>query len=845
MIRVRVLLAVSFVLASSLLLVGSALAADPTISITPDTSVFVSSGDSVRIWILASDPDPLDTITVEKSFGAGTYVPRTELAPIYDEFFFQPDTAGLYTFIFPVTDEGGATGADTTLVLAKKVDFSQSANDDSPYPPGDVHWLSGAVLRAGNSNYYEGMSSLQRLVFINIPKTAGDVHTLNLSHQATKDTIHAYDFLTSWPQGVQAGNEIGGPTMFVSINECGPDIGPPANLGAICAALHTSGFTATPDAPDAMGTLLGDDVASKTAAYETQLGNRTIKIYGNAAISAASLTFNGYAGSPEKHADYTLTWTSSSDSIVIEMAGHLAAGTDPPGQAAVGYGSFRGCGAIPGASYHFKLSTLDGASLGSQDNQIKDIGIMVSGPECNVAPPNQEVCVGFSATFTDNSTGGTPPYTYCWQKSPYTAPCTSSTNQLAFTPATLADAGDYRVIVTDANSLADTCYAALTVHDQPVCEIIGDSMVCPGSTTELCATDDPDYEYLWSTAATTRCITVGTEGIYWVAVTDENGCADTCYFNLTVDDTEPPVALCPDDITLDNEPGQCGAVASFSIDATDDCPGVSVSSNPISGSFFPVGTTPVEVIATDASGNGDTCYFDVTVNESEPPVAQCPDDITQSNDQGQCSAAVSFTVDATDNCPGVTVAANPASGSTFPVGTTPVEVIATDASGNADTCHFNVTINDTEPPVAQCPDDITQGNDPGQCDAVVSFTIDATDNCPGVTVTANPASGSTLPLGTSTVEVIATDASGNADTCYFNVTVNESEPPVAQCPDHITVNNDLGQCSAAVSFTIDATDNCPGVSVSSSPVSGSTFPVGATTPVEVIATDASGNADTC
>jgi len=115
----------SFIL--SLLLVGSALASDPSISITPDTSVVLSSADSVRIWILASDPDPLDTITVEKTYGTGTYDPQTELAFISDDFYFHPDTTGLYTFIFPVTDEHGATGSDTTAILVGPlvVDFRQ------------------------------------------------------------------------------------------------------------------------------------------------------------------------------------------------------------------------------------------------------------------------------------------------------------------------------------------------------------------------------------------------------------------------------------------------------------------------------------------------------------------------------------------------------------------------------------------------------------------------------------------------------------------------------------------------------------------------------------------------
>ena len=46
----------------------------------------------------------------------------------------------------------------------------------------------------------------------------------------------------------------------------------------------------------------------------------------------------------------------------------------------------------------------------------------------------------------------------------------------------------------------------------------------------------------------------------------------------------------------------------------------------------------------------------------------------------------------TDNCPGVTFVATPASGSVFPMGVTPVEVVATDAHGLKDTCAFTVEV---------------------------------------------------------------------------------------------------------------------------------------------------------
>jgi hypothetical protein len=329
-----------------------------------------------------------------------------------------------------------------------------------------------------------------------------------------------------------------------------------------------------------------------------------------------------------------------------------------------------------------------------------------------------------------------------------------------------------------------------------------------------------------------------------VVATDVAGNADTCYFNVTVSDTVPPTVNCPGDTTLSNDPGQCGAVVVFTPNATDNCSGVTVSADPPSGSLFPIGTTQVEVIASDAYGNADTCYFNILVTDDEAPVAGCPDDMIIDNDPGQCGAVASFPLSISDNCSGGTVSSNPPSGSFFPVGMTPVEVIAVDPSGNADTCYFDITVSDIEQPFALCPNDTTVAGDPAECAAVVSFTVDGTDNCGVVTSTANPPSGSSFPVGTTQVEVITSDVAGNADTCYFNVTVSDTVPPTVSCPGDTTVSNDPGQCGAVAEFTPNATDNCSGVTVSANPPSGSFFPVG-TTQVEIIAADLSGNADTC
>ena len=102
-------------------------------------------------------------------------------------------------------------------------------------------------------------------------------------------------------------------------------------------------------------------------------------------------------------------------------------------------------------------------------------------------------------------------------------------------------------------------------------------------------------------------------------------------------------------------------------------------------------------------GNGGTATDDVTVtvnvDDTAPVIAELAD-VTASNDAGVCGAEVSFDLSAaaTDDCELVSVVADPASGSFFPVGDTEVTVTATDAAGNESSASFTVTVEDTEAP---------------------------------------------------------------------------------------------------------------------------------------------------
>jgi len=82
-------------------------------------------------------------------------------------------------------------------------------------------------------------------------------------------------------------------------------------------------------------------------------------------------------------------------------------------------------------------------------------------------------------------------------------------------------------------------------------------------------------------------------------------------------DAQNPTANCPTDITVNNDPDECGAVVNFTIPPpTDNCLGATSTASIATGSFFNLGTTQVTVTATDATGLTGTCNFNVTVNST-------------------------------------------------------------------------------------------------------------------------------------------------------------------------------------------------------------------------------------
>jgi hypothetical protein len=291
-------------------------------------------------------------------------------------------------------------------------------------------------------------------------------------------------------------------------------------------------------------------------------------------------------------------------------------------------------------------------------------------------------------------------------------------------------------------------------------------------------------------------------------------------------DTTAPVLTVPADQTVEAT-SSAGAGHTFGASATDDVDGnVAATCTPASGSTFALGSTGVTCTATDTAGNTGSASFTVTVQDTTPPALSIPAAIT-AGATSAAGAVVSYSATAADLVDGsVTPACAPASGSTFPIGTTSVSCSAADTRGNRSAGSFTVTVTNSGPTVIVPPTHTVAAFD--AAGAVVNFVPQptASDVQDGPLVpTCSPPSGSRFPLGTTTVKCTATDSGGLEGSASFDVVVRDLTPPVVTPPRDVVVITDaplprgdarvaqfLAAASAADNVAVVALEsNAPGV----------------------------------
>jgi hypothetical protein len=334
-----------------------------------------------------------------------------------------------------------------------------------------------------------------------------------------------------------------------------------------------------------------------------------------------------------------------------------------------------------------------------------------------------------------------------------------------------------------------------------------------------------------------------------LSVIDSYGNTGTATAKVTVLDTIKPNIVAPANISV-NATSAAGAIVTYVAPVgTDNCSATTaMTAGFASGSTFPIGVTTVTYTATDASGNTASASFTVTVS-GLAPVVVVPANITVNVDENTCGAAVSFA--ATDNTgiPASTITYTEngmpvVSGATFSTGLHTITVTATNAVGSS-SASFTITVIDNQLPVISAPANISVIATSAAGAMVTYVAPVGTDNCGLNTVmTAGLASGSTFPIGVTTVTYTATDASGNTASTSFTVTV-VGIAPVIVVPENILQNNDAGQCGASVSFAATETTAIPASTIvytenGQTIVSGHFFSVGTHT-ITATATNAVGS----
>ena len=280
---------------------------------------------------------------------------------------------------------------------------------------------------------------------------------------------------------------------------------------------------------------------------------------------------------------------------------------------------------------------------------------------------------------------------------------------------------------------------------------------------------------------------------------------------------------------------------------TDDHDGsgsVTPTVSPLSGprAASGLGSRTVSCSYTDAGGLLGTATATYSIVDTTGPSLSSVSDVAVDAVNGAGAPATYTAPTATDAVDGTRpVTCLPASGSTFPIGSTTVTCSASDLSGHSSNTTFSVSVADHTAPVVTVPDDVTI-NATSPAGAAHTFLASATDNVDGARpVSCTPASGSGFAFGSTTVTCTAKDAAGNTGSGSFVVTVQDKTAPVVTTHEPAAVEA-AGPSGAVVSWpaatALDDTDGAR--TVSCDHPSGATYPVGNTT-VTCTADDTHGN----
>jgi hypothetical protein len=482
--------------------------------------------------------------------------------------------------------------------------------------------------------------------------------------------------------------------------------------------------------------------------------------------------------------------------------------------------------------------TLPDALLSFQcAEEVPDAAILTASDNCEAS-----VDVDFSETIQSGSVNNSLEITRTWTA---TDPCGNQTVHVQ------------NIIVLDTTAPEISC-PATTIHIGTDGEILAGGDAIESISFEGCGVT---LQYA-APLASDNCpgeLTINVSGLgagpnfypyggtytETYEVIDQAGNSSSCSFTIIIDDTTDPVITCPEDIILNNDPGECGAVVTYSNPlGSDNCPGYTVTliDGLPSGSVFPLGTTNVAFQVTDDFGNVVNCNFTVTILDTEAPVISCPEAVTLTC--GEAVPAGATVIDdfltlggtASDNCDAVSAltvsfvddANNFSICDDDGIYTITRTYTITDTHGNASTCeqYFYYEEDAEAPQITEAVSTTVECDGAGNTAALDAWLAEnggltvLGDNC---TATADiVVSNELLSIDNGCAETAvytyaftATDGCGNAATSTASFTIEDTTAPVitAEATDVSVECDGAGNTAALLSWLntyagADAEDMC-------------------------------------
>jgi hypothetical protein len=190
-------------------------------------------------------------------------------------------------------------------------------------------------------------------------------------------------------------------------------------------------------------------------------------------------------------------------------------------------------------------------------------------------------------------------------------------------------------LATNTCGLSTTCTQVVTILD-----VTGPTIVCPSNITVACAGQIPPADFAGGSAAddgsnpTIVHLGDASSGVNprtltrTYRATDACGNSTTCSQTIVVHDTNAPTINCPADIVVAADTNSCtaGSLALGTPIVGDNCTVTFTNNAPAS---FPLGTTLVAWIATDAAGNSSTCTQQVIVVDASLAITSQPQSSTR------------------------------------------------------------------------------------------------------------------------------------------------------------------------------------------------------------------------